>query len=448
MKTERKRVVIIGAGFGGLFVARHLADTDVDVVLIDRNNFHTFIPLIYQVATCGLGVEDVTYPLRKIFRQNKNIDFMMGEVTNVDHGTQQVTVITESLQEKVPYDYLVVAVGSVTNYFGDEDLKKRAFGLKTITDAVQLRNHVLKMFEDADKTDDTELRDALMTMVVVGGGPTGLETAGAMYELYDDVLRNEYRHLEGAPMRVVLVEMQDKLLGPYPERLQRSAKAQLESIGVETRLGNSVEEFGENYVRLADGTVIPTHTLIWATGVKASPFAQKLDVELAKNGRIPVEPTMEIIGRSNAYALGDVAYLEQEDGTPYPELIPVAQQQAKLLAKNILQRAKGQPQASFEYFDKGTMATIGRSRAVAYVFNRIQLTGFIAWISWLGLHLITLMGFRNRVSVFLNWLWSYIVYDRTSRVILKYNDPVVDTSSPVETPAQAEEAREEARIAS
>ncbi len=421
MAGQRKRVVIIGAGFGGLFVARNLVNTDMEVVLIDRNNFHTFIPLIYQVATCGLGVEDVAYPVRKIFRDNNNVDFLMGDVTEVDHDKKQVTVATKSEPQQLFYDYLVVAVGSVTNYFGNTEIQEHAHGLKSLMDAIRLRNHMLKLFEDADWTGDPEELEALTTIVVVGGGPTGLETAGALYELYNNVLQREYHHLHETPVRVILVELQDKLLAPYPERLQKAARRQLEEIGVEVMLETSVERVTEDTVHLSDGLVVRSKTLVWAAGVKASPFAESLGVELARRGRIPVKPTMELIERDRMYALGDVAYLEDDDGNPYPELIPIAQQQAELIAKNLLRREAGEVEESFTYFDKGTMATIGRSRAVAYVFNRVQLTGFIAWISWLGLHLITLMGFRNRVSVFLNWLWSYVAYDRTSRVILEYD---------------------------
>lgn len=420
MQTKRPHVVIIGAGFGGLFTARHLADEDVDVTIIDRNNYHTFTPLIYQVATCGLSVEDVAYPVRKIFVKNNNIDFMLGEVTNILTDEKQLVVEMQNITRYIPYDYLVVAAGSVTNYLGNDNIERHSFGLKSMGDAVRLRNHVLRMFENADwRKGESEIK-ALTTMVVVGGGPTGLETAGALYELYNNVLQKEHKNLHGRPVRVILVELMDSLLGPYPDKLQESAREQLESLGVEVRTGTAVEEAGEGFVRLSDGEVIATRTLVWATGVKASPLAKMLDVELARGGRVPVEETLEVKTLQDIYAIGDIAHLEAPNGRPYPQVIPVAQQQAKLTADNILNHIAGKPQGTFKYVDKGSMATIGRSRAVAWVYNRIQLTGFIAWFSWLALHLVTLLGFRNRISVFLNWVWSYIVYDRTSRIILNY----------------------------
>lgn len=420
METKRPRVVIIGAGFGGLFTARHLADKDADVTIIDRNNYHTFTPLIYQVATCGLSVEDVAYPVRKIFVKSSNVDFLLGEVTSILTDEKQVVVEMQSITRYIPYDYLIVAAGSVTNYFGNDNIERHSFGLKSMGDAVRLRNHVLRMFENADWRKGEEEIKALTTMVVVGGGPTGLETAGALYELYNNVLQKEHKNLRGKPVRVVLVELMDNLLGPYPAKLQASAREQLESMGVEVRTGVAVEEAGEGFVRLSNGEVIATRTLVWATGVKASPLAKMLEVELARGGRIPVEQTLQVKTLDDVYAIGDIAYLEAPNGRPYPQVIPVAQQQAELTANNILNRIAGKQQGTFKYVDKGSMATIGRSRAVAWVFNRIQLTGFIAWISWLALHLMTLLGFRNRISVFLNWVWSYVRYDRTSRIILNY----------------------------
>ncbi|MEO1439548.1 MAG: NAD(P)/FAD-dependent oxidoreductase [Chloroflexota bacterium] len=414
----RPRIVIIGAGFGGLFTARKLAKQDVEIIIIDRNNYHTFTPLIYQVATCGLDVEDVAYPVRKIFAEHDNVFFLLGNVEGVTPDANLVTVRTNGNTRDIEYDYLIVAAGSETNYFGNANIKQHAFGLKTLEDAVLLRNHILRMVEKADWAEDETRLKALTTIVVVGGGPTGLETAGAMYELYNNILRSEYNHLKTTPVRVILVELQEYLLSPYPPRLRESARTQLEQIGVEVVTGTGVAHVEEGSVHLNNGEVIASHTLVWATGVKASPLAQLFDVELARGGRLPVERTMQVSGLGNVYAVGDIAYIEDEDGNPYPQLIPVAQQQAKLLVNNVVRRIKGQPEESFTYFDKGSMATIGRNHAVAWVFNRVQLTGFVAWISWLALHLLTLMGFRNRLVVLINWIWNYLVYDRAARVIL------------------------------
>ena len=424
MKAQpNPKIVIIGAGFGGLFAARTLAGRPVDVLLIDRHNYHTFTPLLYQVATSGLDPSEIAYPVRHIFRSDGNIRFLMGQVIDIDHDRKQVRVKTNGQVREAPYDYLIVAAGSVTTYFGNDQLAGHAFELKSLADAVAIRNHILRQFERAAWTDDEAYARALTTLVVVGGGPTGLEMAGALYELKKHVLEKEYTRLRGLKARVILVEATDRLLAPYPENLQEATLRQLESLGVEVILYNTVAEAGEGYVRLRDGLggsrVIPTYTLIWAAGVQASPLATMLDVKLARGGRVPVQPTLETVGREAIYVVGDMAYLEDPQGRPYPMLIPVAQQQGRLAARNILRRLEEKVQQPFRYNDRGIMATIGRNRAVAWIFNRIALTGFVAWVAWLGLHLITLMGFRNRLNVFVNWVWNYFTYDRSVRIILE-----------------------------
>jgi NADH dehydrogenase len=417
---HRPTVIIIGAGFGGLNAAKKLAGADVDVLMIDRHNFHLFTPLLYQVATSGLDPSEIAYPVRGIFRDADNIHFLMGSVEAIDTDRQTVTVRTEHRTTEERYDYLIVAAGSKPNYFGQNAIREQAFDLKTLWDAVTLRNHILRSFEQAAWIDDPAEREALTTMVVVGGGPTGLETAGALYELVRHVLRREYHDgLPETPGRVVLVEMQDHVLNPYPPRLQRAAYRQLESLGVEVILGNRVVEAGPDHIRLADGTAIGTHTLVWSVGVRGATLAERLGVPLKAANRVPVLPTLQVEGLPGVYAVGDIAHLEDSRGEPYPMLIPVAQQQGRLAARNILRRLKGEPERPFKYFDRGLMATIGRSRAVAWIFNRVQLTGFIAWLAWLGLHLITLIGFRNRLNVFVNWVWNYLTYDRSVRIILQ-----------------------------
>ncbi|MBC7810967.1 MAG: NAD(P)/FAD-dependent oxidoreductase [Burkholderiales bacterium] len=416
---HRPRVIVIGAGFGGVFAVRAFAKTNADVLLIDRQNFHTFTPLLYQVATSGLDPEEIAYPIRGIFYDRPNVSFLLGDVTAIDSSEKLVDIQTsDGVVRHEDYDYLIVAAGSVTHYFNQNALQEAAFELKTLNDAVLLRNHVLRLFEQAAWTQDEAERDALTTIVVVGGGPTGLETAGAIRELYTYVLKREhgYRNLKA---RVILVEATDKLLATYPIELQKAAREQLESLGVEVVLSNPVVEASAENVRLKDGREIGTHTLIWLAGVNASPLAQMLDVPLGKQGRIPVTPTLEVIGRENVYVVGDMAYLEDANGQPYPMLIPVAQQQGTLAAENILRRERGWTQKTFHYHDRGTMATIGRSRAVALIYNRIPLRGFIAWVAWLGLHLVTLMGFRNRLQVLLNWVWNYFTYERSVRIILE-----------------------------
>lgn len=423
MTTHTKpRVVIIGAGFGGLNAAKTLANQPVEVLLVDRANFHTFTPLLYQVATCGLEPEEIGYPIRGIFRGADNIQFLMGEVTAVDKAGQHVYVRTNGIERQECYDYLVVAAGSVTNYFKTPGVEQHGFELKDLEDAVILRNHILSMFERAVWIEDPAKKQALTTIVVVGGGPTGLETAGALHELYTHVLKKEYPQLEAQPSPIVLIEATDRLLAAFPDELQQSAQHQLDSLGVKTIIGKPLVEAAHDRVVLQDGEVIPTYTLIWAAGVKASPLASLLDVDLARANRVPVRPTMQMTTSDRIYVVGDMAYLEDPDGTPYPMLIPVAKQQGILAAHNILRRTAGQAEHEFRYSDRGTMATIGRNRAVAWIFNRIKLSGYLAWLSWLGLHLIALMGFRNRLNVFINWVWNYLTYDRSVRLILRYDD--------------------------
>jgi NADH dehydrogenase len=418
-KPDRPRVIIIGAGFGGLYAARSLANQSVDVLLIDRRNFHTFTPLLYQVATCGLDPSEIAYPVRTIFRSRANVRFMLGEVVGLDAVDQVVEVKTNGNVQREAYDYLIVAAGSVTNYFGMAELEANSFGLKDLSDAVVLRNHLLRQFERAAWNEDPAYRAALTTIVVVGGGPTGLETAGALCELYNYVLRKEFRD-PAFTVRVILVEATDRLLAPYPESLQTAAVKQLESLGVEVMLNAMIERVTSDGTYLRDGRFVPTRTLVWAAGVKASPLSGLLDVPLQRAGRIPVSETLEVVGRDNIYAAGDLAYLEDAQGRAYPMLIPVAKQQGVLAAQNILRRLQGAAQKPFAYVDRGLMATIGRRRAVAWLFYRVQLTGFMAWVTWLGAHLIWLMGFRNRFSVFFSWVWNYLTYDRSVRIILEH----------------------------
>lgn len=420
MDTNRKtRIAVIGAGFAGLYAARTMAkSTQVEVTLIDRNNFHTFTPLLYQVATCALDPSAIAYPVRGIFRKQDNVRFLLGEVIRMDTENKELEIKINGRTRMESYDYMIVAAGSVTNHFGQESIAKHSFGLKDLDDSLELRDHILKLFEKAAWAEDLSYRDALLTLVVVGGGPTGLETAGALYELYNHVLKKEYGSGDGMKARVILLEATDRLLAPYPETLQQSAKRQLESLGVEVLLNAMVETVEKDKVVLRDGRTIRTHTLVWSAGVKASPLAEMLNVELARGGRVPVERNMLVKGYEDIYAAGDIAHLENAEGRPYPMLIPIAKQQGILAANNILARLNGESVEEFEYFDRGIMATIGRNHAVAWIFNKVQVTGILAWLAWLWLHLIVLMGFRNRISVFINWVWNYLTYDRSVRIIL------------------------------
>ena len=417
--SQKPRIVIIGAGFGGLKAAQTLAKQAVEVLLIDRQNFHLFTPLLYQVATCGLDSSEIAYPIRSIFRKNKNVRFLLGEVTQIDTTEKSVRVKVNGKSRVESYDHLIVAAGSVTNYFGNETLAANAFGLKDLTDAVGLRNHILKLFEKAAWEPDPKKKAAMTTLVVVGGGPTGLETAGALYELYNKVLKQEFSKEQQLHARVLLIEATDRLLAPYPESLQQSALEQLKSLGVDVIMGQMVQDVTENSLTLSSGDVIHTHTLVWAAGVRGAPFADMLNVETQRGGRIAVERTMAVPSLKDVYVVGDLAYLLNDKGQPYPQVIPVAQQQGKLAAENIIHGMRGIPPAEFAYRDRGMMATIGRSRAVAYPFYKVKLTGFLAWFTWLMLHLVWLLGFRNRVSVLINWIWNYVTYDRSVRIILE-----------------------------
>jgi NADH dehydrogenase len=418
MSDTKPRVIIIGAGFGGLFATRTLAGQDVEVFLIDRNNYHTFTPLLYQVATCALDPSEIAYPIRNIFQGKKNVHSFLGTLTAVDPENQTVTIEFAGESRTEHYDYLILATGSTPTYFGNDDFRQFSLELRTLGDAVDLRNHILYLFEKATWTQDVAKVEALTTIVVVGGGPTGLETAGAIFELYNHVLDKEFPH-RTLRARVLLVEMQPHLLAPYPDELRQAALKQLRSLGIEVILENAVTEVAEDHVVLSDGTTIPTHTLVWSAGVKASPVGEMLGVDLARGGRVPIEKTTAVIGTKNIYVVGDMAYLEDADGNPYPMLIPVAQQQAILAAKNILADVQGKPLQEFAYHDRGIMATIGRTKAVAYIYNKIKLKGFLAWIGWLFLHLVTLLGFRNRLFVMLSWIWNYLTYDRSVRLILE-----------------------------
>ncbi len=418
--TPRRKVVIIGAGFGGLNAARALGGQPVDVLLIDRNNYHVFTPLLYQVATCGLDPSDIAYPVRGIFRRTSNVRFLLGSVTAIDTANRVVTVSAEGENRAEPYDDLIVAAGSVTTYFGNQHVQDAAYEIKDLSNAVRLRNHVLKLLERAAWTEDADERRALTTMVVVGGGPTGLETAGALVELYNGVVKQEYPHIAHLDARVLLVEATDRLLAPFPEKLRNSAAAQLRSMGVDVLFGVRVTDATESTISLSNGVAIPSYTLVWAAGVEASPLAKALGVPLVRGGRIPVDEMLHPEGLSNVYVIGDLAHrIDPKTEQPYPQMIPVAIQQGKHTAKNILAMLKGQPAKPFVFFDKGIMATIGRSHAVAYPFNKVQLTGWFAWVTWLGLHLIWLMGFRNQIQVFINWLWNYLTFDRSVRIILE-----------------------------
>jgi NADH:quinone reductase (non-electrogenic) len=409
----RPIVVIVGAGFGGLRAARALRKTPVDVVLLDRHNYHLFQPLLYQVATAGLEPEQIARPVRAILRGQENFEFRMVEVTGLDLAAHEVA----TANGPVRYDYLVLAVGGETNYFGLESIVRHGFGLKGIVEAVAIRNHVLRCFEGATLEPDAERRRALLTFVVVGGGPTGVEMAGALSELIRLVLVKDYPRLNIKDVRVLLLEATDRLLAPMPERLREAAAERLWRKHVEVRFGAAVEEYDGSSVRLKGGEVIPARTLIWAAGAKAVSLTARLGLPTARQGRVAVTPTLQVPDHPEVFVIGDAAYLET-DGTPLPMMAPVALQMAETAAHNIARQLKGEPPAAFRYRDPGQLATIGRNAAVAYI-RGIAFKGFPAWVVWLIVHIIQLIGFRNKLFVLMNWAWDYFFYERAARLITK-----------------------------
>ena len=408
-----KRVVVVGAGFGGLRVARALRRAPVQVVLLDRNNYHLFQPLLYQVATAGLEPEQIAKPVRAILRGQKNFDFRMVEVTAVDLAQRRLA----TSGGPIPYDFLVLANGGETNFFGLDSMMKHGLGLKDIGDAVTIRNHVLTCFEQAMLETDPERRRARLTFIVVGGGPTGVEMAGALSELIRLVLVKDYPRLNIKDVRILLLEATDKLLASLPERLREAAGKTLWRKWIDVRFGATVADFDGEQIRLKSGEIIPAHTVIWAAGVRAAGLSARLGLPTARQGRITVEPTLQVQGHPDVYIIGDAAYREQ-NGEPLPMVAPVAIQMAETVARNIVRTLRNKPLQEFRYHDQGTLATIGRNAAVAHVFG-LQLSGFPAWVMWLVVHIIQLIGFRNKLFVLLNWAWDYFFYERAARLITR-----------------------------
>jgi len=408
-----KVAVIVGAGFGGLNAARALRRAPVQVVLLDRNNYHLFQPLLYQVATAGLEPEQIAKPVRAILRGQKNFDFRLVEVRGVDFAQRRL----DTSGGPITYDFLVLSHGSETNFFGLDSMTKNGLGLKDIPDAVRIRNHVLTCFEHAMLEGDPEIRRAKLTFVVVGGGPTGVEMAGALSELIRLVLVKDYPRLNIKDVRILLLEATDTLLAAMPERLRDAAVKTLWRKWIEVRFSAVVADFDGDRVRLKSGEVIPARTVIWAAGVKAAPLNGHLGLTAGRQGRIPVEPTLQLQGHPEVFLIGDASYVE-ENGEPLPMVAPVAIQMGQHAARNIVNTLRGKALQSFRYRDQGTLATIGRNAAVANVFG-IQARGFVAWVMWLGIHIIQLIGFRNKLFVLLNWAWDYFFYERAARLITR-----------------------------
>lgn len=409
--TNLPRVVIVGAGFGGLHAARALRAVPVQVTVIDRNNYHLFQPLLYQVATASLSPADISAPIRHVLRKQKNTEVLLGEVTGVDMEQQRVLMG----EQAVPYDYLILATGARDSYFGHNAWAQFAPGLKSIRQATELRSQILRAFEQAEEEPDEEKRRALLTFVLVGAGPTGVEMAGAIAGLAHQTLVAEFQHINPADARIILVEALPRILPTFPERLARKAKQALNHLGVEVRTNSPVEDVNEEGVVIG-GKLLPAQTLIWTAGVAASPAGTWLGVETDRAGRVLVSSDASVPGHPNIFVIGDTAHFEQ-NGKPLPGVAPVAIQQGNYVAEVIAGRVAGKEHSKpFHYFDKGNMATIGRLHGIVAI-GKLQFTGVSAWFMWLMLHLFFLIGFRNRLIVMLLWFWNYTTLQPGARLI-------------------------------
>jgi NADH dehydrogenase len=404
------RVVIVGGGFGGLSAAQGLAGQPFEVTLIDRNNHHQFQPLLYQVATAGLSPADIASPIRGILRGQKNVKVMLADVSGIDVTRKEVIA-----GSRVPYDYLVLATGARHAYFGHDEWGAFAPGLKTIDDATYLRRRILLAFERAENEPDADERKRLLTFVVIGGGPTGVEMAGAIAELAKRALASDFRSIDPRCASIVLIEAAPRLLTPFTERLSEAARRALEQLGVNVRFGIPVNECSCEGVRVG-GDFIPTRTIIWAAGVMASPAGRWIAAETDRAGRVKVRPDLSVPGHRDIFVIGDTAAAVDDSGMPLPGVAPVAKQQGQYVARSLIARIDGRRVEAFRYRDFGSLATIGRKQAIVQ-FGRLELSGLPAWLLWSLAHIYFLIGFRNRFAVALNWAWSYITFRRGSRLI-------------------------------
>jgi NADH:quinone reductase (non-electrogenic) len=410
----RPRVVVVGAGFGGISAAHELRNAPVDVIVLDRNNYHGFWPFLYQVATGILETQEIAYPVRSLLRKQRNADFRMADVRGVDLERREV--LTD--RGAYGYDYLVLAGGSTTNFFGNDDLADHTFGLKDIDDADRLRNHILRAFEEAAQTEEAARRDALLTFVVVGGGPTGVELAGQLALLAHRTLPREFHGVDLGHARVVLLNAGGSVVESFPEQLQLHARRTLEKLGVELRLAQRVESVEHGVVRLHDGSELAATTVVWAAGVCACDLGGVLDVPVGAGGRVRVAETLNLEDHPEVYVVGDMAYLEGERGAAYPMVAQVAMQQGRNAAVNILAHRSGRTLHPFRYRDKGQMAMIGRRSAIVDGFG-LRLRGVAGWAAWLGLHILYLRGLRNRLVVLLDWIAVYVSPTRGTGIITR-----------------------------
>lgn len=413
-ESGRQTIVVLGAGFGGLAFCRAIDTRRARVVLIDRQNHHTFQPLLYQVATAGLSVPDIAHPIRSIFRKKHGLEVRLDEAVGIDLENRRVT-FREC--DPLDYDYLLIGVGARTNYFGNDDWASVAPGLKTVDDAARIRRRILHAFERAELATDPDERQRLMTIVVVGGGPTGVELAGAFAELARVVLRKDFHHIDPGKARIILLEVADRILGPFTPDLAAKAGRQLEKLGVEIRTGVKIEAVRDDRVVLEDGE-IACGNVIWGAGVRAVSLCADLPVDKDRSDRLKVAPDLSLPGHPEAFAIGDIVSLVDANGKTVPGVSPAAMQMGKHAAKSINRELAGdrRERRPFRYLDKGNMATIGRSKAVADI-RGLRFSGFPAWLAWLVVHLLFLVGFRSRIVVLINWIYNYFTYRGGARII-------------------------------
>lgn len=416
---NQKKVIIIGGGFAGLAAAKGLANKNLDVTLIDRANHHLFQPLLYQVATAGLSPANIAQPLRYILRDAENIRVLWAEVTGIDVSKKSVTTKEDTFN----YDYLVVATGARHSYFGNPQWEQHAPGLKTIEDAVEIRRRIFTAFEIAEKAKSTEEQQAALTFVVIGGGPTGVEMAGAIGELSRQALKRDFRKIDPSASRVIMIDAAPRVLPSFDEDLSAAAYDDLTELGVDVRVNKKVTHINSTGVTV-DGEHINANTVVWAAGNAASPLAKMLGAETDRPGRVVVQPDLSIAGHPEVFALGDMSSFSHQTGSPLPGVSPVAMQMGKLAAKNILALERGQATSTFHYWNKGNMATIGRNRAVADL-HFIKFTGFPAWLAWLFVHLAFLVDLSNQFLVFSQWIYSYMTFGKAARLITNNFRPAV-----------------------
>ncbi len=409
---QRKHAVIVGGGFGGINAAKKLKKADIDVTLIDKSNHHLFQPLLYQVATAALSPGDIAVPLRAILGQQKGMKVLLGNVVSINREENYVELENG---KTIGFDYLILAPGAQYNYFGNEDWEKHAPGLKSIGDALQIRERILLSLEKAEQLEDPKLREPYLTYVIIGGGPTGVEMAGAIGEIAKRSMMRDYNTFSKNETRIFLVEAAPRILNGYPESLAERARETLEDMGVRVLVNTPVTDIGEEKVTFSEGT-ISTPNIIWAAGVAASPLLSSLQTEQDRSGKVFVEDDLSIPGNDNIFVIGDAAHKKDKKGEPLPALAPVAIQQGKFLGRLIRNELNDKERDAFYYTDKGSMATIGRAKAIADI-RGFKFSGFFAWILWSVVHILFLIGFRNRFRVFIEWMWHYFTFKRGVRLI-------------------------------